>query len=236
MGIEMVWNALVHLFRWVFASKEEKESTKMLSKFTTGNQLPEPGNEAVQKKIAEVKAETTKEAEAVNEAIYQEAAPTKEQRLKRILDLIVNQVLVQGYTAPENKELNPIHPHDAKYILTLGAAMASEFTEQTAQRLAKTKGFEYAEWHIYEAISAQWRREYAYLVTEAGKTVPSRVKEKIRASLNELWRQTVWADPAFADDFIVRNRITESELHEFLLAMAEDDVGYLPKTDKPVVA
>ncbi len=171
--------------------------------------------------------------------IYPTPAKAKEARIREFLDLIVDQVLSQGYKSPENWELNLIHPEFAPYILTQGVGMASEYTEQKIQRLNKEKGYLYAEWYTYEAVSAQWRKAFAKLVLEAGKatqisTTPDGQYAAInRANLHELWRQTVWADKKYADEWLQYARRTDAELDEFLLTLATDNVEFLPQTDKP---
>jgi hypothetical protein len=163
----------------------------------------------------------------------------KQLRIREFLDLIVDQVLSQGYKNSENWELNLIHPEFAAYILTHGAGMASEYTEQKIQRLNKEKGYLYAEWYTYQALSAQCRKEFSKLVTQAGMAtqvskLPDGTYAAInRASLHEIWRQAVWADPKFADEWLVYARRTDAELDEFLLTLFTDDVQFLPSTDKP---
>lgn len=165
---------------------------------------------------------------------------TKEERIRRILDLIVDQVLSEGYKDNVNFELNVIHPEFQPYIISEGAAIAAEYTKEKIQRLNQLKGYLYAEWYTYEALSAQWRKVFANLITQAGQatqvsTTPEGQYAAInRASLHELWRQTVWADKSFADQWLVYSRISDAELSEFLLTLATDDIEFLPKTDKPV--
>lgn len=172
--------------------------------------------------------------------LYPTPAKAKEARIRDFLDLIVDQVLSQGYKDNENWELNLIHPEFAPYLLTQGAGIASEYTEQKIQRLNKEKGYLYAEWYTYQALSAQWRKAFAKLVLEAGQpTQISTTSDGLygainRATLHELWRQTVWTDRKFSDEWLLYARRTDAELDEFLLTLATDDVQFLPKTDKPM--
>lgn len=159
----------------------------------------------------------------------------KKERLRRFIDLVTDQVLSQGYKDNENWELNLIHPTDAKYILTSGVGLASEFTESKVKDLNKTQGYAAAERYVYEALSAQWRKEYAYFIFYEGKQfLNSRNYPQFRADLHELWRQTVWADRKYSDEWLEYHKISDDELTEFLLYLATDDIDGLQKTDKPI--
>lgn len=152
------------------------------------------------------------------------AETTHEERIVKMLNIILDQVLIQTYKAPEDKELNLIHPQFAPYILTMGAGIASEKTEEKIQRLAKEKGRQYALLYTQEALSAQWRKKYTILISEAGKyETLANGYSQLRARLEELWGQTVWADRKYAEEFLVKHLISKPELEEFLFALANDN-------------
>jgi hypothetical protein len=179
----------------------------------------------VRKAVEEAKKEISKEIESSKPEL------SKPERIRRILRLITERMERQG-NGSEVFELNPIHPEFAPYIVSSGTAYASEKTEAKLHGL-KDMTFKMA--YVYEALSAQWRREFRYLIEEQGKRVgvgAGRTGSKIRADLHELWRQTVWTDKRISEAFLKDNKITDAELEEFLLALAEDEVEAYLKTDK----
>jgi len=232
MTLENIWNEVLHFVKWLMVPQSKKDAAVEFPIIPT---LPKKETAA----IVNMRTAVIKEAEKAQEKIYDatDAPPlTKEQRIRNILDHIVDEKLSDPVNASglvEVSELNLIHPDDQPYILTVGAKYAAEKTEATIQRLFKNRDYLYAEWYAYEALSFQWRKTYANLITQAGQLVNAEGLRKFRASLHELWRQTVWADPKAADDFLTYYRISNVELEEFLLVLAEDDLEFLPKTDQP---
>ena len=237
---------LIHAFRLLFGLYDKSKVATV--KAIQSNIPARPDNSTAQAQLIEFTNKTNKEVaadtqkvEAITNMTDLSVTPekAKQLRIRAFLDLIVDQVLSQGYKNSENWELNLIHPEFAAYILTQGVGMASEYTEEKVQRLNKEKGYLYAEWFVYQALSAQCRKEFSKLVTQAGMAtqvskLPDGTYAAInRASLHEIWRQTVWADPKFADEWLVYARRTDAELDEFLLTLFTDDVQFLPSTDKP---
>lgn len=172
------------------------------------------------------------EKNTVNSALEVVKGTTEEERLFKMLNVFLDQILIQIYKASENTELNPIHPEFAPYILTMGAGFASEKTEEKIQRLAKEKDRRYALLYLQEALSAQWRVKYSYLIKEAGKYVSlANGYSQLRANLKELGAQTFWSDRKFFDEFMVKHLISEPEFEEFLFALANDKYEFLLESD-----
>jgi len=214
---------------------------KLLGKWPKAEGLPKPIKVEDKKLDKYIKTETKYVQSEVKELIedMEEIAVipilSKGERLKRTFDLILGQILKQTKFESGMKELNLIHPEFSPYIAAYGSsgtAKAAELTEEKIQRLWNKIDHRYAEVYCYEALSAQWRKQYAFLIKEHGqKFLLDEKGVGFRAGLHELWRQTVWTDKDFADKWLIDNRIADAEIEEFLLHLAQDDCEFLPATD-----
>jgi|GEM_PF-6338242 len=230
MNLKSIWLELLYLLKNVLGKVPLKVNGSI-----TPIKPTEIKNEKIAKAldILKTNSEKTSEKVAIIALSEMDHTPTKEERTKRILDALVDDIIIQSSNKDEGKEVNLIHPLHAKYIVPIGAGYASEKTEEAMKRYAKID-YRYAEWYVYEALSAQWRPQYRVLISEAGTLVETKNgMAKIRARLHELWRQTLWTDIRTSDEFLKKHKISDAELEEFLFVLADDSVQFLPKTDRP---
>jgi hypothetical protein len=160
---------------------------------------------------------------------------TKEQRVRKILDMIVSSELEEMPIGNRSMVINIISSEYQPYILTIGASFAGQKTMEKIQRLNADSrfGFPYAEFYTYTSLSEQWTKQFKYLIEQRGQTVAADKGSIVRANIQELWRQTVWMDKDAAAKWLTDRRITESEITEFLLCLADDSISFIPSTDMP---
>jgi len=224
--LQKIYAEILHMISLALLGPEKDKKMVKLKEVQVVNQKPKFESKKTEQFFKNVEKET------IATSMDLVAETTHEDRILRMLNLILDQVLIQTYKASENTELNLIHPEFAPYILTSGAAMASEKTEEKIQRLAKEKDRRYALLYTQEALSAQWRKSYAVLISEAGKyETLANGYSQLRARLKELWRQSIWADAKYSDEFLVKHLISEPELEEFLFALANDGFEFMLSTD-----